>query len=262
MSNSWFRVYSEFANDPKVQSMPEHMQRRLIMLFCLRSCDVLVTLCDDDIAFQLRISAEDLQQTKALFMKKGFVGDDWEVLNWEARQFISDSSSHRTKAYRERQKQKKLNAGNVLEASQERHGDALDTDTDTDTDTDSNAETKKKPKKQKPVPPSASLFVLPEGFPVDEWEAFVEMRKAAKKAMTDHAKELMVKKLLGFADAGYDVKAILNASIMGGWSGVYEPKVKPVVAGSVGSKLGVHGQATAENAKRFIESMQANGGNQ
>jgi len=44
-------------------------------------------------------------------------------------------------------------------------------------------------KKQKTVTPSASLFVFPEGFPVDEWDAFVEMRKAAKKAMTDHAKE-------------------------------------------------------------------------
>lgn len=129
MSNSWFRVYSEFATDAKVQSMPEAMQRRLMMLFCLRCSDVLVTLSDDELAFQLRISDADLAETKALFVRKGFINDAWEIANWDKRQFVSDSSAQRTKAYRERQKNKTV-------TSQERQGDSLDTDTDTDTKTD------------------------------------------------------------------------------------------------------------------------------
>ena len=32
----WFRMYAEFATDPKVQMMPEAMQRRLVMLLCLQ----------------------------------------------------------------------------------------------------------------------------------------------------------------------------------------------------------------------------------
>src|SRR3977135_3638253 len=100
----WFRMYSEFATDAKVQSMPEHMQRRLVMLFCLRSCDVTVTLCDDELAFQLRVSESELDETKKLFLRKKFIDENWNLSNWEKRQFPSDSSAARTAAYRSRKK--------------------------------------------------------------------------------------------------------------------------------------------------------------
>ena len=106
MANPWFRTYAEFATDAKVQSMSEPMQRRLIMLFCLKCSDVLQTLSDEDIAFQLRISVDELASTKVLFMKKGFITKTWEIRNWERRQFVSDASAKRQKAYRERQKKK------------------------------------------------------------------------------------------------------------------------------------------------------------
>ncbi|EJN06468.1 hypothetical protein [Herbaspirillum sp. YR522] len=128
MANQWFRLYSEFATDAKVQSMPEAMQRRLIMLFCLRCSDVTVTLSDEELAFQLRISDVELVDTKALFIKKGFIDDAWEVLNWEKRQFASDSSAERTRAWRERRKQGK----NHTVTSHEQNGDSLDTDSDTE----------------------------------------------------------------------------------------------------------------------------------
>lgn len=106
MANQWFRMYAEFSSDPKVQMMSEAMQRRLVMLFCMRCGDVTVTLSDEEIAFQLRISPEDLAETKELFQRKGFIDSAWNITNWEKRQFASDSSSERTRAYRERQKNK------------------------------------------------------------------------------------------------------------------------------------------------------------
>ncbi|MBV7475370.1 hypothetical protein [Pseudoxanthomonas sp. PXM05] len=125
MSNAWFRMYAEFASDPKVQMMSEVMQRRLVMLFCMRCGDVTVTLSDAEIAFHLRISEADLAETKALFMAKGFIDSAWNIANWEKRQFASDSSAARTRAYRERMRDKAV-------TSQVTVGDALDTDTDTD----------------------------------------------------------------------------------------------------------------------------------
>lgn len=104
MANPWFRTYAEFATDAKVQSMSEAMQRRLIMLLCLQCSDTLETLGDDDIAFQLRISGDELDQTKTLFVKKGFITEAWEIKNWTKRQFVSDASAQRQKAYRDRQK--------------------------------------------------------------------------------------------------------------------------------------------------------------
>jgi hypothetical protein len=100
----WFRMYHEFASDAKVQSMSEAMQRRLMMLFCLRCSNTLVTLQDDELAFALRIKDEELAETKLLFLRKGFIGDDWEILQWEKRQFVSDSSAPRVKKHREKAK--------------------------------------------------------------------------------------------------------------------------------------------------------------
>ena len=130
MANSWFRLYSEFANDPKVQTMTEAQQRRLVMLFCLKCSDVLVTLSDDEVAFALRVTPADLAATKAVFQAKGFIGSGWNFVNWNKRQFISDSSTERTRAYRERAR-----------TSQERAvTSGCDGVTTPDTDTDSDTE--------------------------------------------------------------------------------------------------------------------------
>jgi hypothetical protein len=102
----WFRMYSEFASDPKVQSMSEAMQRRLMMLLCLRCSNTLVTLQDDEIAFALRISNEDLAETKVVFMRKGFVDEDHgKSCNWDKRQFVSDSSAARVAKHRAAKKE-------------------------------------------------------------------------------------------------------------------------------------------------------------
>lgn len=98
-------MYSEFANDPKVQSMSEAMQRRLMMLLCLRCSNTLVTLHADEIAFALRISDDELAETKALFVRKGFVSDAWEIQNWDKRQFVSDSSASRVARHRAKVKE-------------------------------------------------------------------------------------------------------------------------------------------------------------
>lgn len=123
MANSWFRLYSEFATDPKVQMLSESDQRRLIMLFCFR-CNDNVTLHDEEVTFLLRISNDEWQQTKALFIAKGFINDSNEILNWDKRQFTSDTSKNRVAAYRERKKQES-NADVTL---QKRHSNAIDTE--------------------------------------------------------------------------------------------------------------------------------------
>jgi hypothetical protein len=99
-------MYSEFATDPKVQMLSEAMQRRLMMLFCLRCSNNLVTLHETEIAFQLRITDEQLAETKALFISKKFIDKSWNVLNWEKRQFASDSSKNRVAKHRALLKEK------------------------------------------------------------------------------------------------------------------------------------------------------------
>lgn len=118
----WFRMYHEFATDPKVQSMSEAMQRRLLMLLCLRCSNTLVTLQDEEIAFALRISEQDLAETKAIFVRKNFIDETWEIRQWDERQFVSDSSALRVKRHREKKKEEaeKAVADSVTKAEQHR----------------------------------------------------------------------------------------------------------------------------------------------
>lgn len=136
----WFRMYHEFASDAKVQSMSEAMQRRLLMLLCLRCSNTLETLQHDELAFALRISDDELSATKDLFVRKNFINEEWEILQWDKRQFVSDSSAPRVKRHREKKKEEakktlddaakalKKPPCNVTLTPQNR------TDTDTDTD--------------------------------------------------------------------------------------------------------------------------------
>lgn len=98
--NLWFRMYSEFADDPKVQMMPEVMQRRLTMLMCLKCKGRLGKLSDMEIAFELRISTADASDTKSLFLAQEFIDDKWDLVNWNKRQFLSDSSTDRVRRHR------------------------------------------------------------------------------------------------------------------------------------------------------------------
>jgi hypothetical protein len=126
MANPWFRLYSEFAHDPKIQMLSEAMQRRYVMLLCLRCSEVLETLHETEIAFQLRLTTSELEETKQLFISKNFIDKQWNLTNWDKRQFVSDSSTMRVARHREKKKQ----VSNVDETLQKRQSNALDTDTD------------------------------------------------------------------------------------------------------------------------------------
>lgn len=125
MANQWFRMYGEFATDPKVQMLSEANQRRYIMLLCLRCSNGDVTLHDDEIAFQLRISSEEWAATKAVLLGKKLITEDSRPTAWDKRQYLSDSSAARVAAHRAKKKADKKRACNVTETPP-------DTDTDTE----------------------------------------------------------------------------------------------------------------------------------
>ena len=105
MANPWFRMYHEFATDPKVQMMPEVMQRRLLMLFCAQCSEMLETMDDSELAFFLRISGDELEATKKAFLAKEFIDERWSLVNWAKRQPESAKSTVRVKRFRNKRKQ-------------------------------------------------------------------------------------------------------------------------------------------------------------
>jgi hypothetical protein len=111
MANPWFRLYSEFEDDPKVEMLPEVIQLRFVKLLCERCKEQ--TRTDRQRAFKWRIDLDALAQTKAALIEAGFIDENWTILNWDKRQFLSDSSTERTRRYRQKRR----------ETSRERHGD-------------------------------------------------------------------------------------------------------------------------------------------
>ena len=127
----WFRLWHEWGHDPKVISMPEHMQCRHIKLLCLRRQVDTSTLSDEEIAAYMRIDMEALNETKQLFEKKGFIDNGWSVLAWDFRNPQSDDGATRARKYRERQKKKK---SDVTVTSPSRYSNVPDTEGDKDKD--------------------------------------------------------------------------------------------------------------------------------
>lgn len=102
MANPWFRMYSEFSDDPKVQMMSEAMQRRLTMLMCLRCKDELHKLNDEHIAFALRITSEQLAETKICLVDAGFIDDKWCLIDWNRSQSPDRPPTHVWRVIRDR----------------------------------------------------------------------------------------------------------------------------------------------------------------
>lgn len=121
----WFRMYSEFASDPKVQSMDETLQRRFVMLLCLNCSGELEQLTHDELAFALRLTPEVLHETLAVFKSKGFLDAEGKIRNWNKRQYKSDTSTERVRKHRQ---DKVKRTGNVS---------ATPSDTESDSDTES-----------------------------------------------------------------------------------------------------------------------------
>ena len=119
----WFRMYAEFASDPKVQMLSECYQRRYMMLLCLRCGNGDVTLQDTEVAFQLRIDVTEWSKTKEVFIEKNLINKHNQPIAWDKRQFASDSSAERVAAYRARQKQQSNVTVTAPEKEKEKESD-------------------------------------------------------------------------------------------------------------------------------------------
>ena len=217
MANPWFRLYSEFAHDPKIQMLSEAMQRRYVMLMCLRCSEVLETLHETEIAFQLRLSTGELDETKQLFISKNFIDEKWNLLNWDKRQFVSDSSTMRVAKHRNKKKQ----ASNADETLQKRPSNAIDTDTDTEQ-----------------IQKRTTSVATPIGVSDSVWQEFKTLRKAKRAPITQRAIDAISSEA---QKIGWTLEKALEECVVRGWQAfkadwVVKPNPADIVRLTVPSK--------------------------
>lgn len=96
-------------------------------------------------------------------------------------------------------------------------------------------ESREEKKEEKKTPRKRDEFLLPDWIPLETWASYLKTRTKKRSDNNAHALGLIVKDLEGFRALGHDPVAILNASIKGGWAGVFEPKPQAADRGG-GSK--------------------------
>ncbi|MBC9904780.1 hypothetical protein [Achromobacter xylosoxidans] len=211
----WFRMYGEFATDPKVQMMPEAMQRRLVMLLCLQCSNGIETFHeterDSSIAFALRISDAELAATKELFMRKEFINSDWTLRNWDKRQYASDSSTARVRRHREKSKQ----AGETHETFQERSSNGLEQNrTDTEQIKEHPPTPRKRGKKDSDELVASDLEAM--GIPPTVAADYIALRHKKRTTVT----KTVIEGVMREAEAvGMDLETALRTQIERGWQG-------------------------------------------
>lgn len=193
MSNPWFRLYSEMVDDEKVRLLAFEDRWHFVAMLCCKNMGVLDKGDDRPLLLRklgvkLGLAHRDLEGALLRLEEAGLINaDTCQPIAWDGRQFVSDSSTSRVKAYRDRVKRER----NVTVTAQ-------DTDTDTEEETDTEEKKaaqgqqtdllgqKEAPKgKQK----AQSVADLLRELPADLATDFIQHRKALKAPITHTAVE-------------------------------------------------------------------------
>jgi hypothetical protein len=113
---TWFKLHSDFRNDPKIKRLPIAERYAFIILLCLanesETRGIITGLDDDDIAFELEMQVEDWKTLRSKFKIKGFIDFTQEqilIRNWDKRQYDKpsdhpDATKERKRLQREKEK--------------------------------------------------------------------------------------------------------------------------------------------------------------
>lgn len=193
----WFRMYTDFLNDPKMISLAFEDQRHFVGILALKSdgaleSEVEDSLMDRIVAQRLWIDHGVIRDVKKRLVNAGLIGFDWHPLAWDKRQMNSDkdeSNALRQQRYR-----------NAL-----RNGPVTRSDTDTERDTDIEVDKKK----TKQLPP-------PEGVSTSVWSDFLQHRKTKKAVVTQTAIGGIAREAI---KAGVTLNDALAMCCERGWTG-------------------------------------------
>jgi hypothetical protein len=196
---AWFRMYAEFVSDAKVQLLAFEDQRHFVALLCLK-CNGTLDSEAPSTAFRDRMVAKALGlqpdaaiEARRRLVEVGIITDDWQPVKWSDRQFESDSSAERTRAWRERK-------------SQDRHRD--------DDVTSQRRPRSEQIQNRTETPAVAGLDLVA----WNRWETYRrEIRKPLKQASIPAAQ----RKLAAY---GSNQSAAVENSIANGWTGLFAPK--------------------------------------
>ena len=208
MARPWFRMYSEFVSDPKVQLLAFEDQRHFVALLCLKCNDVLDSAApspnyrDRMLAKALGLSPDAALEAKRRLLEVGLIDDDWQPVKWEARQYEHDVSTSRVRDWRAKKKKDETFQKQPCNVSGT-------TEIQNRTDTE-----------QRRGKVDAQARLTP-GLNAEAWEAFTDYRRSIGKPLKPASMTEAAKKLAAF---GKDQGAVVTQTIANGWQGLFALK--------------------------------------
>ena len=134
-NNPWFRFYTEAIDDHKLRLLAFEDRWHFVALLCCKGQGILdgnMQFLHRSIAVKLGVQVRELEEIARRLSEVGLIdAETLQPIAWNERQFLSDSSTERVRAYRNRMKRSR----NVTVTAQ---------DTDTDTDKDINTNTRRR----------------------------------------------------------------------------------------------------------------------
>jgi len=221
-SMPWFRMYTDFLNDPKMIALAFEDQRHFIGVLALKSDGALDQDCQPDlldriVAQRLWIDHAIIREVKKRLMAAGLIDAAWQPLAWDRRQSRSDSSAERTRKYREKLKNQSGDAaGDGDVTSQKRHSDGLDIDKEEDIETDKEQKTKPRARAGAPAIDFSSWPVEPSPEVVAD---YLRHRKEIKAPLTQTAANRLGAEARRAMAMGYSVDDFLAECMLRGWRG-------------------------------------------
>jgi hypothetical protein len=205
MTLPWFRLYGETVDDAKLRLLAFEDRWHYIAILCCKSQGILddtkLEMLDRMVAAKLGLAARELDEVRRRLKDVDLIGHDWQPHGWDRRQYVSDTSTERTRKYRE-----KLKAQSEEEESKSKNR------TDTEGDVTGNV-----------------TVTLHESLPVTTWQEWLDHRKRRRWPCdpTTLTKQLNLLKKFGTAEQ----TEIIDASINSGWQGLFAPKNKTANGG-------------------------------
>lgn len=203
----WFRMYAEAVDDEKLRLLAFEDRWHFVALLCLKAQGTLdeknPELRVRKICIKLGLDSMELETVMKRLETVGLVSHDYEPVSWRKRQFLSDSSTSRVQAFRQRQR-------NVSE-------------TPSESDTEQKQNRREKKKIKTPVanatPPEGV-----EGLDSVAWSQWLAYRTSIRKPVKPASIPAAQRKL---AAHGTSQAAVVEHSIANGYTGLYAPKDQP-----------------------------------
>lgn len=224
----WFRMYTDFLNDPKMIALAFEDQRHFIGILALKGDGALDQDCCPDlmdriVAQRLWIDHAVIREVKKRLIAAGLIESNWQPVAWDKRQMRSDADptgAERQRRYRERQKQQQAQEKDS-NASRNAAVTLPDTEEDTDTEEEknNNKPAQARAKKSSRKPDDLDFSAWPEPPSEQVWKDYKRLRAGKKAVITQTVIDRLGIEIHKASAMGLSVDDFLSECVLRGWQG-------------------------------------------